>query len=189
MPSKNVTKLEEKLERLESMLDSGFRSESAMGKVRLNKLDKLNLRKEIKNIKAELKSEYNRTSPKGNTLGHSTDGEIGEPDTTTPPAGKKTSSSPASKKTSSSSTSKKDRPKLVKREGPSYSDDTTQDDYGLREKVRIRNKAEEENIDETAAEQNLKKGGAVTRKAKPSKYGMKAGGFTKRGGMYKKGMS
>jgi len=80
-------------------------------------------------------------------------------------------------------------PQLKKREGPSYSDDMTQDDYGLREKVRIRDKAEEENIGEAAAEQNLKKGGAVTRKAKPSRYGMKAGGFTKRGGMYKKGMS
>jgi len=80
-------------------------------------------------------------------------------------------------------------PQLKKRKGPSYSDDMTQDDYGLREKVRIRDKAKEENVGETAAEQNLKKGGAVTRKAKPSKYGMKAGGFTKRGGMYKKGMS
>ena len=80
-------------------------------------------------------------------------------------------------------------PQLKKREGPSYSDDMTQDDYGLREKVRIRDKEKEENIGEAAAEQNLKKGGAVTRKAKPSKYGMKAGGFTNRGGMYKKGMS
>jgi len=76
-------------------------------------------------------------------------------------------------------------PQLKKRKGPSYSDDMTQDDYGLREKVRIRDKAKEENIGEAAAEQNLKKGGAVTR----TKYGMKAGGFTKRGGMYKKGMS
>ena len=80
-------------------------------------------------------------------------------------------------------------PQLKKRKGPSYSDDTTQDDYGLREKVRIRDKAKKENIGEAAAEQNLKKGGAVTRKAKPSKYSMKKGGFTKRGGMYKKGMS
>ena len=80
-------------------------------------------------------------------------------------------------------------PQLKKRKGPSYSDDMTQDDYGLREKVRIRDKEKEENIGEAAAEQNLKKGGAVTRKAKPSKYGMKAGGFTNRGGMYKKGMS
>jgi len=80
-------------------------------------------------------------------------------------------------------------PQLKKRKGPSYSDDMTQDDYGLREKVRIRDKAKEENVGEAAAEQNLKKGGAVTRKAKPSKYGMKAGGFTNRGGMYKKGMS
>ena len=82
------------------------------------------------------------------------------------------------------------RPKseLVKRKGPSYSDDTTQSDYGLREKVRMRDKAEEENIGEAAAEANLKKGGTV-RKAKPAKYGMKHGGFTKRGGMYKKGTS
>jgi|DEB0MinimDraft_6_1074348.scaffolds.fasta_scaffold77028_2 hypothetical protein len=80
-------------------------------------------------------------------------------------------------------------PQLKKRKGPSYSDDMTQDDYGLREKVRIRDKAKEETVGEAAAEQNLKKGGAVTRKAKPSKYGMKAGGFTNRGGMYKKGMS
>jgi len=189
MPSKDVTKLEKKLEKLESMLESGVRSKSAMGTVKLDKLDKQNLRREIKDIKAELNREYNRTGPKGNTLGLSLDGEIGEPGTTMPPAGKKTSSSSASKKTSSSSASKKDRPKLEKREGPSYSDDMTQDDYGLREKVRIRDKAKEENIGEAAAEQNLKKGGAVTRKAKPSKYGMKKGGFTKRGGVYKKGMS
>ena len=80
-------------------------------------------------------------------------------------------------------------PQLKKREGPSYSDDMTQDDYGLMEKVRIRDKAKEENIGKAAAEQNLKKGGAVIRKVKPSKYSMKKGGFTKRGGMYKKGMS
>lgn len=79
-------------------------------------------------------------------------------------------------------------PRLQERKGPSYSDDMTQDDYGLREKVRMRDKAEEENIGEAAAEANLKKGGTV-RKAKPAKYGMKHGGFTKRGGMYKKGMS
>lgn len=79
-------------------------------------------------------------------------------------------------------------PQLKKRKGPSYSDDMTQDDYGLREKVRMRDKAKEENISEAAAEANLKKGGTV-RKAKPTKYGMKHGGFTKRGSMYKKGMS
>jgi hypothetical protein len=79
-------------------------------------------------------------------------------------------------------------PQLKKRKGPSYSDDMTQDDYGLREKVRMRDKAKEENIGEAAAEANLKKGGTV-RKAKPTKYGMKHGGFTKRGSMYKKGMS
>jgi hypothetical protein len=171
MPSKDVTKLEKKLEELESRLKSGVRS----------KRDEQNLRREIKKIKAELKAEYNLKGPKGNKLGYALDGETGEPGTTMPPK------PPARKK---------DKPKLEKREGPSYSivtgsvaDDMTQDDYGLMEKVRIRDKAEEENIGEAAAEQNLKKGGAVTRKAKPSKYGMKHGGFTKRGGMYKKGMS
>jgi len=180
MASKDVTKLEKKLEKLESMLESGVRSKSAMGTVKLDKLDKQNLRREIKNIKAELKSEYNRTGKKGNTLGLSLDGEIGEPDTTMPPV---------SKKKPKAEPEPKPKAELVKRKGPSYSDDMTQNDYGLREKVRIRDKAKEENIGEAAAEQNLKKGGAVTRKAKPSKYGMKAGGFTKRGGMYKKGMS
>lgn len=196
MPSKDVTKLEKRLEKLESMLKSGVRSKSAMGDSELTKLDKQNIRREIKDIKAELNSEYNRVNKKGNTLGHSLDGEIGEPGTTMPPAGKKpskeTSKKPSketSKATSSPSADKKDKPKLVKRKGPSYSDDMTQSDYGLMEKVRIRDKAKEENIGEAAAEQNLKKGGAVTRKAKPSKYGMKKGGFTKRGGMYKKGMS
>jgi len=182
MPSKDVTKLEKRLEELESMLESGVRSRSAMGTVKLDKLDKQNLRREIKDIKAELKSEYNRTGKKGNTLGLSLDGEIGEPDTTMPPVSKK-KPKPKPKQ------APKPKAELKKRKGPSYSDDMTQDDYGLREKVRIRDKAKEENIGEAAAEQNLKKGGAVTRKAKPSKYGMKAGGFTKRGGMYKKGMS
>jgi len=180
MASKDVTKLEKKLEKLESMLESGVRSKSAMGTVKLDKLDKQNLRREIKDIKAELNKEYNRTGKKGNTLGLSLDGEIGEPDTTMPPV---------SKKKPKAEPEPKPKAELVKRKGPSYSDDMTQNDYGLREKVRIRDKAKEENIGEAAAEQNLKKGGAVTRKAKPSKYGMKAGGFTKRGGMYKKGMS
>ena len=176
MPSKDVTKLEKKLKKLESMLESDDRS----------KRDKLNIRREIKNIKAELKSEYNRTGKKGNTLGLSLDGEIGEPDTTMPPVSKK---KPKAESKSNSKSKSKSKAELVKRKGPSYSDDMTQDDYGLREKVRIRDKAKEENIGEAAAEQNLKKGGAVTRKAKPSRYGMKKGGFTKRGGMYKKGMS
>jgi len=180
MASKDVTKLEKKLEKLESMLESGVRSKSAMGTVKLDKLDKQNLRREIKDIKAELNKEYNRTGKKGNTLGLSLDGEIGEPDTTMPPV---------SKKKPKAEPEPKPKAELVKRKGPSYSDDMTQNDYGLREKVRIRDKAKEENIGEAAAEQNLKKGGAVTRKAKPSKYGMKKGGFTKRGGMYKKGMS
>ena len=180
MASKDVTKLEKKLEKLESMLESGVRSKSAMGTVKLDKLDKQNLRREIKDIKAELNKEYNRTGKKGNTLGLSLDGEIGEPGTTMPPV---------SKKKPKAEPEPKPKAELVKRKGPSYSDDMTQNDYGLREKVRIRDKAKEENVGEAAAEQNLKKGGAVTRKAKPSKYGMKKGGFTKRGGMYKKGMS
>ena len=176
MASKDVTKLEKELEKLESRLESGVRS----------KRDELNIRRKIKNIKAELKSEYNRTGPKGNTLGLSLDGEIGEPDTTMPPVSKKKEGPKAEPNAGPKA---KPKAELKKRKGPSYSDDMTQDDYGLREKVRIRDKAKEENIGEAAAEQNLKKGGAVTRKAKPSKYGMKKGGFTKRGGMYKKGMS
>ena len=192
MPSKDVTKLEKRLEKLETMLESGVRSRSAMGTVKLDKLDKQNLRREIKDIKAELDAEYNLRGKKGNKVGRALSGEIGEPGTTMPPASKEPSKKPskrASENTDSSSASETDKPKLVKRKGPSYSDDMTQSDYGLREKVRIRDKAKEENIGEAAAEQNLKKGGAVTRKAKPSKYGMKHGGFTKRGGMYKKGMS
>ena len=50
--------------------------------------------------------------------------------------------------------------------------------YGAEERERIRRKAEEENIDEAAAEQNLRKGGP-TKKV----YGMRHGGFTKRGPM------
>ena len=84
MPSKDVTKLEKRLEELESRLKSGVRSKSARGTVKLDKLDKQNLRREIKDIKAKLNSEYNRVSKKGNTLGHSLDGEIGEPGTTIP---------------------------------------------------------------------------------------------------------
>ena len=50
--------------------------------------------------------------------------------------------------------------------------------YGAEERERIRRKAEEENIGEAAAEQNLRKGGP-TKKV----YGMRHGGFTKRGPM------
>ena len=50
--------------------------------------------------------------------------------------------------------------------------------YGAQEQERIRKKAEEENIGEAAAEQNLRKGGP-TKKV----YGMRHGGFTKRGPM------
>ena len=50
--------------------------------------------------------------------------------------------------------------------------------YGAEERERIRKKAEEENIGEAAAEQNLRKGGP-TKKV----YGMRHGGFTKRGPM------
>ena len=196
MPSKNVEKLEKRLEKLETMLDSGFRSKSALGTAKLNKLDKQNLRREIKDIKAELNSEYNRTSPKGNTLGYSLDGEIGEPGTTMPPAGKKTSSSSASKKTSSSSASKKDRPKLVEREGPSYSDDMTppkrfSEASGrkfIRDILGDDTKVEYEDMSE-AGPDGARKGGMRKKAAPKSKYGMKAGGFTKRGGMYKKGIS
>ena len=80
------------------------------------------------------------------------------------------------------------KPKLVDRKGKSpYSDDSTQDDYALRTKVSTRDKAEEENISEAAAEQNLKRGGPVKKKkatAAKSKYGMKKGGFTSKGGAY-----
>ena len=50
--------------------------------------------------------------------------------------------------------------------------------YGAQEQERIRKKAEEENIGEADAEQNLRKGGP-TKKV----YGMRHGGFTKRGPM------
>jgi len=79
-------------------------------------------------------------------------------------------------------------PDLIDRKGESpYSDDSTQDDYALRTKVSTRDKAEEENISEAAAEQNLKRGGPVKKKkatAAKSKYGMKKGGFTSKGGAY-----
>ena len=79
-------------------------------------------------------------------------------------------------------------PDLIDRKGESpYSDDSTQDDYALRTKVSTRDKAEEENISEAAAEQNLKRGGPVKKKkatAAKSKYGMKKGGFTSKGGSY-----
>jgi hypothetical protein len=187
MPSKDVTKLEKKLEQLESMLESGVRSKSAMGTVKLDKLDKQNLRREIKDIKAELNKEYNRTGKKGNTLGLSLNGEIGEPGTTMPPAGKKTSSSSAGKK---------DRPKLVERKGPSYSDDMTppkrfSEASGrkfIRDILGDDTKVEYEDMSE-AGPDGARKGGMRKKAAPKSKYGMKAGGFTKRGGMYKKGMS
>jgi hypothetical protein len=191
MTSKEVKELETRLKKLESTLKSGFRSESAMGKFPLDDLDKQNLQREIKDIKAELNAEYNRTSKKGNTLGLALSGETEETETdtdTTPQKGNKTPKKAKDNSKPENNNNSKDKPKLVKRKGPSYSDDMTQSDYGLREKVRIRDKAEEENIGEAAAEANLKKGGTV-RKAKPAKYGMKHGGFTKRGGMYKKGMS
>ena len=177
MPSKDVTKLKKRYQEITDLLESGYRKPSAMGRFKLNKLDIQNLRRELKEIKAKLDNESGT-----NELGRALPGEIGEPGTTMPPADEKASSRPKKDKTP------EDKPKLVKRKGPSYSDDMTQDDYGLMEKVRIRDKAKEENIGEAAAEANLKKGGTV-RKAKPSKYGMKHGGFTKRGGMYKKGMS
>ena len=187
MPGTNVKKLEKTLEELESRLKSGFRSKGTMGTFRLNKLDEQTLRKEIKDIEAELKSVYNRAGPKGNKLGLSLNEEIDEPDTTTPPAGKKTSSSSASKK---------DRPKLVEREGPSYSDDMTppkrfSEASGrkfIRDILGDDTKVEYEDMSE-AGPDGARKGGMRKKAAPKSKYGMKAGGFTKRGGMYKKGMS
>ena len=80
------------------------------------------------------------------------------------------------------------KPKLVDRKGKSpYSDDSTQDDYALRNKVSTRDKAKEENISDSAAEQNLRRGGPVKKKkagAAKTKYGMKKGGFTSKGGAY-----
>ena len=82
----------------------------------------------------------------------------------------------------------KPKPKLVDRKGKSpYSDDSTQDDYALRNKVSTRDKAKEENISDSAAEQNLRRGGPVKKKkagAAKTKYGMKKGGFTSKGGAY-----
>ena len=85
----------------------------------------------------------------------------------------------------------KPKPELVDRKGTSFSDDLTQDDYALRNKVSIRDKAKEENISDSAAEQNLRRGGPVKKKKKASKagaaktkYGMKKGGFTSKGGSY-----
>jgi hypothetical protein len=118
-----------------------------------------------------------------NNLGLSLSGEIGEPGTVTDLGDYgKTNSKPelgmATKKKAS----------LVDRGGKSpYSDDSTQDDYALRNKVSIRDKAKEENISESAAEQNLRRGGSVKKKkagAAKTKYGMKKGGFTSKGGSY-----
>ena len=105
-------------------------------------------------------------------------GEIGEPGTVTDLGSGKPTSSPTPKP----------KPKLVDRGGKSpYSDDSTQDDYALRNKVSTRDKAKEENISESAAEQNLRRGGPVKKKKAgtvSSKYGMKKGGFTSKGGAY-----
>ena len=51
----------------------------------------------------------------------------------------------------------------------SFSDDLTQDDYALRNKVSTRDKAKEENISDSAAEQNLRRGGPVNRKGNTMK--------------------
>ena len=115
--------------------------------------------------------------PARNNLGLSLSGEIGEPGTVTDLGSGKPTSSPTPKP----------KPKLVDRGGKSpYSDDSTQDDYALRNKVSTRDKAKEENISESAAEQNLRRGGPVKKKAGTvnSKYGMKKGGFTSKGGSY-----
>ena len=123
------------------------------------------------------------SSPARNNLGLSLTGEIGEPETATNLGNfGETNSKPkpgmATKKKAS----------LVDRGGKSpYSDDSTQDDYALRNKVSIRDKAEEENIGESAAAQNLRRGGPVKKKKAgtvSSKYGMKKGGFTSKGGTY-----
>jgi hypothetical protein len=127
------------------------------------------------------------SSPARNNLGLSLSGEIGEPGTVTDLGDYgKTNSKPkpgmATKKKAS----------LVDRKGKSpISDDSTQDDYALRNKVSIRDKAKEENISDSAAEQNLRRGGPVKKKKKASKagaaktkYGMKKGGFTSKGGAY-----
>lgn len=112
------------------------------------------------------------SSPARNNLGLSLSGEIGEPGTVTDLPDMAT----------------KKKASLVDRGGKSpYSDDSTQDDYALRNKVSTRDKAKEENISEAAAEQNLRRGGPVKKKkatAAKSKYGMKKGGFTSKGGSY-----
>ena len=111
--------------------------------------------------------------------------EIGEPGTTMPPKAK----------VSSKKESPKVKPTLVDRGGKSpYSDDLTQDDYALRNKVGYRDRAKEDRHDEVMEEQNLRRGGSVKKKVSSpakkktstakSKYGMNKGGFTKGGGNY-----
>jgi hypothetical protein len=90
----------------------------------------------------------------------------------------------------------KPEPELVERKGPSYSDDMTppkrfSEQSGLkfiRDILGDDTKVEYEDMSE-AGPDGARKGGMRKKAAPKSKYGMKAGGFTKRGGMYKKGMS
>tara|TARA_R110002020_G_scaffold58858_1_gene161206 strand:+ start:419 stop:1231 length:813 start_codon:yes stop_codon:yes gene_type:complete len=114
--------------------------------------------------------------------------EIGEPGTVTDTGDSRKRNEEIGEPGTVTDTGRTPKPKLVDRKGKSpYSDDSTQDDYALRTKVSTRDKAEEENISEAAAEQNLKRGGPVKKKkatAAKSKYGMKKGGFTSKGGAY-----
>jgi hypothetical protein len=90
----------------------------------------------------------------------------------------------------------KPKPELVERKGPSYSDDMTppkrfSEASGrkfIRDILGDDTKVEYEDMSE-AGPDGARKGGMRKKAAPKSKYGMKAGGFTRRGGMYKKGMS
>jgi len=90
----------------------------------------------------------------------------------------------------------KPKAELVERKGPSYSDDMTppkrfSEASGrkfIRDILGDDTKVEYEDMSE-AGPDGARKGGMRKKAAPKSKYGMKAGGFTKRGGMYKKGMS
>lgn len=90
----------------------------------------------------------------------------------------------------------KPKPELVERKGPSYSDDMTppkrfSEASGrkfIRDILGDDTKVEYEDMSE-AGPDGARKGGMRKKAAPKSKYGMKAGGFTRRGGMHKKGMS
>ena len=114
--------------------------------------------------------------------------EIGEPGTVTDTGDSRKRNEEIGEPGTVTDTGRTPKPKLVDRKGKSpYSDDSTQDDYALRNKVSTRDKAKEENISDSAAEQNLRRGGPVKKKkagAAKTKYGMKKGGFTSKGGSY-----